>query len=134
MGYGFIVPGDDLTASMPLILNGNYEIELTQYLINNVKNGMTCFDVGANIGYFTVLLGLLIGESGKVYSFEANKKLIPFIRENILIHYLGHRCKILEKAVYKENSRLNFKVCEKFGLNSSIYDRQEWYQEVFGDT
>ena len=35
-----------------------------------VQPGMTVFDVGANIGKYSMLFSLLVGESGKVFAFE----------------------------------------------------------------
>jgi len=56
-GGKLVVPSDDLSITRGLILSGTFELLLTQFFINNVKFGNTVFDIGANIGYFTVLLG-----------------------------------------------------------------------------
>lgn len=37
-----------------------------------VKSGDTVFDIGANAGLYTVWLSALVGEKGKVFSFEPN--------------------------------------------------------------
>ena len=51
------------------ILHPKYEPE-AQILPQLVKHGMTCFDIGANYGFYARLLSPLAGRMGKVYSFE----------------------------------------------------------------
>ncbi len=49
---------------------GAYEPKETTYLKSLLKPGMTFVDIGANIGYFSALASSLVGENGKVFSFE----------------------------------------------------------------
>ncbi len=49
---------------------GVYEPKETSLLKSLLKPGMTFVDVGANIGYFSSLASMLVGEKGKVFSFE----------------------------------------------------------------
>src|SRR5258708_797490 len=46
------------------------EPEQTSAFVNTVKNGMVLFDIGANVGYYTILGARLVGSKGKVFSFE----------------------------------------------------------------
>src|ERR1700692_1299441 len=59
---------------------GVYEPELARALEQVVKPGMTCFDCGANAGYFTLLLSKLTGPTGKVYAFEPVAANANYIR------------------------------------------------------
>jgi FkbM family methyltransferase len=45
-----------------------------------IKKGMDVVDVGANIGFYTVLFSKLVGRSGKVYAFEPDKKNFKFLQ------------------------------------------------------
>jgi len=49
---------------------GIYEPTETKWLYEILKSGMTFIDVGANIGYYSLLASSLVGSSGKVYSFD----------------------------------------------------------------
>ena len=40
-----------------------------------VRPGDCCVDVGANVGFYSVMLGELVGKSGHVYAIEANPLL-----------------------------------------------------------
>ena len=57
-------------------LYGNWDTELTSWMINNISAGWTCLDIGANIGYFTELMAILSGPNGRVLSFEPIKYLV----------------------------------------------------------
>lgn len=46
------------------------EPEQTSAFVNTLKNGMIFFDIGANVGYYTILGARLVGSQGKVFAFE----------------------------------------------------------------
>lgn len=46
-----------------------------------VGPGDTAFDIGANIGIFTVWLSSVVGEKGRVVAFEPNPALLPSLRK-----------------------------------------------------
>lgn len=64
---------------------GRFEREQTAAFATAVKNGCVVFDVGANVGYYTLLSSSLVGESGRVVAFE------PAVRN---IHYLHRHVKL----------------------------------------
>jgi FkbM family methyltransferase len=45
-------------------------------MLENIKPGWTCLDLGSNVGYFSELLWSIVGEEGQVLAFDANKNLI----------------------------------------------------------
>lgn len=57
------------------------EIAFREYL----KEGMNVIDIGANIGYYTLLASKLVGNKGKVYSFEPTSK-IDIFKKNISLN------------------------------------------------
>src|SRR5688572_30814710 len=48
-----------------------------------IKPGMTLLDVGANIGYYSLLAGKLVGPSGRVHAVEPCAKNLTFLERNI---------------------------------------------------
>src|SRR5512141_679281 len=73
------VAGGDLAGSIILIdmqidkdyWLGTYEPDLQAAVRDLVRPGQVVYDVGANIGYVTLLLARAAGENGKVIAFEA---------------------------------------------------------------
>lgn len=62
---------------------GQYEPELTAYIMSVVREGMYVIDAGANIGYYTLLLSHLVGSTGTVYAFEPEPNLYQALVTNI---------------------------------------------------
>jgi FkbM family methyltransferase len=60
----------DVSVSLPILHGGQWEPHLTRFYRGHLKPGMTFIDVGANIGYFTVLASRLVGPEGRVIAFE----------------------------------------------------------------
>lgn len=53
-----------------LIFDGKYEYTASRVVQEIVRPGMTAIDIGANIGYYTVMLSKLVGNTGTVWAFE----------------------------------------------------------------
>ena len=51
-------------------LLGTHEQHIAALMMEHVRAGDVCADVGANIGYFTAVLSTLAGPTGRVLSFE----------------------------------------------------------------
>ena len=51
-----------------------YEINLTGFILKHIKKGDVFFDIGANVGYFSILVSPLVGETGRVFAFEPELK------------------------------------------------------------
>jgi len=69
------VPGARVSVSLNdrigrLMWTGCYEPELVALLRQVLDPGTTFVDVGAHIGYFSIVAAALVGESGAVHSFE----------------------------------------------------------------
>lgn len=69
--YGFHVNLDlDDYVTQEIFLSGEYEKEVSDVVLSVLKEGDIFVDVGANIGYFSLLASSIVGDNGKVYSFE----------------------------------------------------------------
>ena len=66
-----------------LVKHGIYEKETTEYFLENVSRGDVVLDIGANIGYFTLLFASLVGKEGKVFSFEPEPSNFKILKKNV---------------------------------------------------
>jgi FkbM family methyltransferase len=65
---------------------GTYEPELQQAIRREVHPGMVVYDVGANIGYVSLLLARAVGPQGRVFAFEALPANLERIRANLALN------------------------------------------------
>ena len=70
--------GDSLGASL-----AEHEPQIRRLLKENIKQGDTVIDIGANIGYHTLLMAKLVGDAGRVYAFEPEKENFELLKKNI---------------------------------------------------
>lgn len=70
--YKMFVDTTDIGLSSHLMLDGYWEMWLTEAIAEVVKPGMTVVDIGANLGYFTLLMADLVGPGGAAHAFEPN--------------------------------------------------------------
>ena len=69
MGFTLLLHGDNYLEE-EILRNGVWEPLATQYMQQTLKPGMVAVDVGANIGYFSLLMAHLVGREGHVHAFE----------------------------------------------------------------
>lgn len=76
-----------------------------------VEKGNIVLDLGANIGYFTLLAAKLVGPEGKVYSFEPEPKNFSYLKKNIEINNY-YWVFPFQKAVSDRNGKTNLYICD----------------------
>lgn len=94
-------------------VSSDAEVRLTKFLIKNIKEGDTFFDIGAAQGYYTILVSKLVGNSGKVYSFEPD----PFNLQ-VLMRNKRDNVFIIGKAVSDNVGESDFYSCVFPNLSS----------------
>ena len=68
---------------------GRYEEKTTQLVQRLIKPGMVVIDVGAHVGYYTLLAAQRVGPTGKVYTFEPEPDNHALLLKNIELN--GYR-------------------------------------------
>ncbi|MCX6712111.1 MAG: FkbM family methyltransferase [Candidatus Vogelbacteria bacterium] len=78
--------GDTMTGYLPEVNTFYYygycEANLTSFLLRFLQPGTTFIDVGAHIGFYSVLSSQLVGAKGKVYSFEPTPWTCKLLQKN----------------------------------------------------
>jgi len=62
---------------------GVYDLPLTEALTRLADPGETALDLGANIGYASLVLARAVGPTGRVVCFEPNPRILPLLRANV---------------------------------------------------
>jgi FkbM family methyltransferase len=77
----WLLSGDQYVS--PAMATGDYEGIETAFVRRQVTRGMAVLDVGANLGWFTVHLSLLVGADGRVDAFEPRSDLLDLLTKTI---------------------------------------------------
>jgi FkbM family methyltransferase len=73
----------DGALSSAIFAEGVWEPEETLFLQKTLRPGMVFVDVGANIGYYTVIAASLVGSAGKVFAFEPDPRNFILLQKNV---------------------------------------------------
>lgn len=63
---------------------GYCEANLTNYFLHNIKPGCVFLDVGAHVGFYTMLSSDLVGSNGQVHSFEPTPWTFGLLKKNTI--------------------------------------------------
>ena len=66
-----------------IYLFGQWEPAITRFVQATLKPGDTFIDVGANIGYYSLLAAHCVGSTGRIYAIEASPDIAATMRANI---------------------------------------------------
>jgi FkbM family methyltransferase len=115
-----LVDTEDLLIAPYLLLDGIWEPEITALVQRLLKPGMTFVDVGANIGYYTLLAAKQVGHTGKVYAFEPEPLNFELLRKNVIVNWFSGLVRAEKKAVSDAGGHIDFYVRQNYRGNSSI--------------
>ncbi len=78
--------GDNMSFYLPegnaIYYYGFFEANLTNFFLNFIQEGDIFFDVGAHVGYYSILNSALIGDNGQVHSFEPTPRTFNTLKQN----------------------------------------------------
>lgn len=95
---------------------GTYEVSRLRTFANLIGDGAVVYDVGANVGIYSLLASLRAGPSGRVYAFEPLESNLRHLRRHITLNKLRN-CTVLEQAVCNEEGTRSFSAA---GFDSSM--------------
>jgi FkbM family methyltransferase len=120
--YGGIVQGEltiqrgparglmiDAAGAHPGYALGTSEPLLQQALVDMLAPGDVYYDLGANVGFFTLLAARLVGPTGAVVAFEPDPHNARTLRANVARNGLGH-VTVVEQGVADTSGTLRFNV------------------------
>lgn len=103
---------------------GVYENFETVLLQKEIHEGMTVIDMGANIGYYTVMFAHLVGPSGKVIAFEPDEQNGEVLKKNIIANKFRN-VSYVNKALSDRTGFVKLYISEENRGDNRIYDTKE---------
>lgn len=86
-----------------LFLYGIRERKCTRIFKKELEEGMKVMDIGANIGYYTLIVASIVGNSGKVYAVEPDSRNFGLLKKNIEVNSYKNRVEPYNVAIGDEN-------------------------------
>jgi FkbM family methyltransferase len=117
--FSIFVSGEDLAVGRH-ILNGQiYEPHITALLTRYVKPGMAVLDIGANIGYLTMLIASLVQESGLVIAVEPNPDNVKLLEATRRLNGFN-QVQVMQVAAGRETGILALNVSHSNGMTGEL--------------
>lgn len=120
--YKIYIDTRDASMSPHLIMDGYWETWLTQCLARIIKPGDICIDIGANFGYYSILMSALSG-TGQTIAVEPNPRICQLLRATASIH--PHRFEVIEAALSNKSGKVTLSVPDNYFGDGSIINRTD---------
>lgn len=107
-----------------------HEPEVVEWLSTQLKKGMTFLDIGANIGFYTLLAAQRVGTSGTVVALEPDPDVVAVLRQNIDANALCN-AHLVQGAAYRTcgNVRLGRSLASSW-FSGLYYEKADGWIEV----
>lgn len=99
---------------------GTYEPVLQVAIRDWVRPGVVAYDIGANIGYLTLLLARQVGPEGRVYAFEALPANLERLAGNLALNKMEENVSVVIAAVADRSAQTQFLVGPSGGMGKAV--------------
>jgi FkbM family methyltransferase len=99
---------------------GTYEPEVQATIRFFCKPGMSVYDVGANIGYTSLLMAQAVGPEGQVIAFEPHPKNIDRLQTNLELNPFASIVQIVSLAVADQSGPARFQIHVSGGMGRLV--------------
>ena len=87
---------------------GWYEIGKRQAFEAEICEGAVVYDIGANVGYYSLMAAVLTGSEGHVYAFEPLPRNLAYLNKHVALNKLEDKITVLDVAVSANNGEAAF--------------------------
>jgi len=105
------LPGDE-GISTELQIYGIHEPLTTHLVLNEIKEGMICLDLGSNIGYYAIIESNIVGKSGKIFAIEPSPINFQILKTNLENQKMGNYT-VNNIAIGENDEEMEFIVSKK---------------------
>jgi FkbM family methyltransferase len=90
---------------------GSYEFEKQQVFIEAIQSGDVIYDIGAHVGFYTLLSSKLAGTKGHVVAFEPFPSNVQFLQKHLKLNGVDN-VTVIEKAVSDQPGQVAFEIAQ----------------------
>lgn len=119
----------DSKDSLTLSIFGNYEPVITDLVGKEIKKDYVVLDIGANIGYYTLIFAKLVGENGKVFAFEPDPTNFTLLIKNMEINNYKNAV-LVQKAASDKTGKARLYLCDNNKGDHRIYDSDDGRRSI----
>ena len=105
----------------------SYESELAWVMFRTLQQGDIALDVGANIGFFTMLMSRLVGDTGRIVACEPGPNNLPSLREHIKINS-ANNVTIVNRPIWCRDEPVTFYLNADNRSSNALFDPGLWYE------
>jgi FkbM family methyltransferase len=117
-GFKLVVDKNDTMVGQEIQAHGKWEPWVTKAIKTLLKPGMVFVDVGANIGYFTLLASDLVGKDGQVIAIEPLPQNHQLLIKSVELNQLDN-VEIHSIAAGPKNDTMD--MCQEVRFNSGSF-------------
>jgi FkbM family methyltransferase len=116
-----LFPDSSIYSCQDILFDINFQDDIQKYIYLNlyekldikiiekyVKPGACCFDVGANIGYYSLHMAKAVGSKGRVFAFEPDPANIERLDRNIDLNHQTDVIKTYQLGLSSESTSKTF--------------------------
>lgn len=119
--------------SLFLSVRGFHEKTATDLVKNEIKEGDTVLDIGANIGYYTLLFAKLVGPTGKVFAFEPEPKNFKLLKKNVEENNYKNT-QFFQNAVSDKDEKLKFYISDESSAANQLFQPKKFNEIIEVDS
>lgn len=119
----------DTTISEKLVLSKKWEEFESELFKKNIKEGDIILDVGAHIGYYTLIASKYVGKNGQVFAFEPDSKNFGLLEKNIKENKLKNVI-LVNKPVTRKGGKIKLYLNKKNTGDHRIYNSKDGRESI----
>ncbi|MHB8647091.1 MAG: FkbM family methyltransferase [Thermomicrobiales bacterium] len=132
-GHMMLCDAKDLSITPTLLEYGLFEPGTTSVFLRLAHAGMNIIEVGANIGYYTLLGGHQIRPTGKYLAFEPTPRAFALLETNIALYSLQYCVEAVNLAVFDTATQLTLHTYDATLGHTTIHRiEDERFARAFG--
>jgi len=103
--YLMFVDAGDLGLTPHICFDGFWEAWISLAMARLLRAGSFCLDIGANHGYYSLILGEAARMGGRLQACEPNPRLAALLQDTLQVNGMDGWCRVIDKAVADVSGR-----------------------------